>query len=83
MYYNYGPMGGHNWGLGILMFVFFLIFIALITLIVVKLLSHNEMNYKSLSGERGHNDPLNIVKQRYAKGEIKKDEYEQLIKDLK
>ncbi len=82
MYYNYGPMDGHSWGLGILMPILFLIFVAIISLIVIKLLSHHEMNFKGTFGE-SVNDPLNIVKQRYAKGEIKKEEYEQLLKDLK
>lgn len=29
-----------------------------------------------------HDSPLEIVRQRYARGEIKRDEYEQLVRDL-
>jgi putative membrane protein len=84
MYYNYGPgpMGAHNWGIGVLMGVFFLIFIAIVALIVIRLLNHHDVSYRGTSIE-GSADPLNIVKQRYAKGEIKKEEYQQLLKDLK
>lgn len=73
----YGPMmddGG--WGLGILMMVFWFIVFVIGTIIAVRLLkSYHETN------SSGPN-PLDRAKMRYAQGEITKEQFEQLKKDL-
>ena len=80
MYYNYGPMGGNDWGWGIFMGALWLIFFFFIAFAVVRLLHHHDLNHR---GGMGEPKPIDIAKQRYAKGEINKAEFEQLSKDLK
>ncbi len=81
MYYEYGPMANHDWGWGVFMAVLWLIFFAFIALVVVRLLRYHDMT--NHTGIEEGNSPKDIVKLRYAKGEINKSEYEQLLKDLK
>ncbi|MGH7233877.1 MAG: SHOCT domain-containing protein [Candidatus Saccharimonadales bacterium] len=76
-------MSRHGWGWGIFMIILWLLFFAIIAYAVIRLLHHHENSSRIGTGERNNNSPLDIVKQRYAKGEIKKAEYDQLIKDLK
>jgi putative membrane protein len=62
-------------GLGMLfMIVFWAGFIALATWIVVKLVRSGQQSSSQ--------NPLEIAKARYAKGEISKAEFEQIKKDL-
>ncbi len=80
MYY-YGPMNGNgwNWGWGLFMVFFLLVFLAIVTIVVIRLLRGIDR-----AGYHSRNDePLNIAKERYAKGEITKEQFEQLKKDLK
>lgn len=81
MYYNYGPMGGHDWGWGIFMGALWLIFFVIIAFAVIRFLRSHDMS-SGVSND-ANNKPLDIVKQRYAKGEISKAEFEQMSKDLK
>ena len=78
MYY-YGPnmMNGNDWGWGIFMMFFWLLLLVIGAIVVIRLLSSHEV---------GHNHrtaPLDIAKERYAKGEVTKEQFEQLKKDLK
>ena len=69
--------GGNWWGMGLgmlLMIVFWAGLIALITWIVLKLIRSGQQSSSQT--------PLEIAKARYAKGEISKEEFEQLKKDL-
>lgn len=80
MYY-YGPMTrGNDWGWGLFMMFFWLAFLGLVAVMVMRLLrGHDHHSYHN------HNhgtDPLDIVKERYARGEIIKEQFEQLKKDL-
>jgi putative membrane protein len=71
--------GGMGWIGIILSFIFFiLIIIGIILLIVwlVKRVAHSGIEYKT--GTKA----LDILKERYAKGEITKDQYESIKKDL-
>lgn len=71
------PMMG--WGFGILGWLFMIIFWVLIILGVVALI-----RYLSSSGKSGDKEktPLEILKERYARGEIDKKEFEEKKKDL-
>ena len=84
-YWNYAPeYYSTNSGFSILSFVFQVLFWGLIIMLVVKLFkrgSHccqHEMTDEEIVG----NKSLEIVKERYAKGEIDKKQFEQLKKDL-
>lgn len=75
--YDYPMTNGYSWGWGFVMALFWLLILAFGAFIVVRLLR---------SHEAGHNvkaSPLDIAKERYAKGEITQEQYEQLKKELK
>lgn len=77
MYY-YGPMmNGNDWGWGFFMMVLWFLFFVAVAVIMVHLLKNHHI------GEARNTDPLDIIKERYAKGEINKEQFEQLKKDLK
>lgn len=83
-YWGYGP--GYLSGFSILGFLFQVFFWGLVIMLIVKLFrghSHgsccgNQMVEEEITGDKS----LEIVRERYAKGEIDKKEFEQLKKDL-
>lgn len=75
MYY-YHTMDTSNGVIGIMMMLFGFLFLIAIVAVTVRLLRHNEIH----SGQR--TKPLDMVKERYAKGEITKTEFDQVKKDL-
>lgn len=75
MGWPWSSLGWWGMGLGMLfMIVFWAGFIALATWIVVKLVRSGQQSSSQ--------NPLEIAKARYAKGEISKAEFEQIKKDL-
>lgn len=75
--YDYGPMmNGGDWGWGLFMMLMWLVFFIVIAVVVVRLLKGHEI------GTSHKTDPVDIAKERYAKGEITKEQFEQLKKDL-
>lgn len=76
-----GMMGGYGFGWGILMLVFWALIIGGIVLLVLRLLSQNPP--ATASGEPGAgNKALDILRERYARGDITKEQLEQMHKDL-
>jgi putative membrane protein len=75
--YGYGHMGMMGWGMG--GFVMWLVIIILIV-ILVYFLARSPRSI--LPAGRDEETPLQILKKRYAKGEITKEQYEQMKKDL-
>jgi putative membrane protein len=74
--WHYNMMGG---GWGIFMFIFMLIFLALAIAGIVLLVRYlSPPHARSKPSE----DALEILKRRYARGEIQKDEFEEKKKDL-
>lgn len=73
--WHYNMMGG---GWGIFMFVFMLIFLGLAIAGIVVLVRYLSPHSRSKSSE----DALEILKRRYARGEIQKAEFEEKRKDL-
>lgn len=76
-YWNYDP------GFSVLGFVFQIFFWGLIIMLIVKFFksSHHCCHNDEMEGVEADRS-LDIVKERYAKGEIDKKEFEQLKKDL-
>ncbi len=73
--WHYDMMGG---GWGIFMFLFMLLFWALIIVGIVLLVRF----IFPTSGSKASDDALEILKRRYARGEIQKAEFEEKKKDL-
>lgn len=81
-----GHMGWAGFGLG---WIFMLIFWIIIIWAVLALIGgtsgrgcwhHNRRDYRDFEG--GDDRAMNILKERYAKGEISKEEFEKIRKDL-
>jgi len=68
------PYGVGMWWMIIWMVIFWGGLIALIVWVVKKLTERSSSTSK--------HDPLDIAKERYAKGEISREEFEQIKKDL-
>jgi putative membrane protein len=69
--------GGGFMGMG-LMWVFWVVVVALIAYLIIRAAG------SSGSGTGGGGDsPEAILKRRYAKGEINKEQYEQMLQDLR
>ena len=79
--YGYHDMNGYDggWGIGMMFFTF------LIAVLVITLVLHFFRGHQSVDANNNSHKsvPLDIVKERYAKGEINKEEFEQIKKDLK
>jgi len=85
-YWNYDLGYGMNPGFSILGFVFQALFWGLIVLLIVRLFKHGSYSHccqhEDAEEETAGDKSLDIVRERYAKGEIDKKEFEQLKKDL-
>lgn len=73
----YGP--GFGFG-GLLMMLFWLLIIGGIVLLVVWAVGRGGM--ATLGGTRPQDSALEILKQRYARGEITKEQFDQMRRDL-
>ena len=80
MYRGWGWGWGMGWGGGLLMCLVGILFIALVIMIIVRLIRHG--GYHSMTMSSTKQTPLDIAKERNAKGEITKEQFEQMKKDL-
>lgn len=81
-YYNdYGPMmsRGGDCELGLIGLGIFAVFLLILTLIIARILKQHGGRWL----QHQYRDPLDIARERYAKGEITKEQYDELQKDLK
>lgn len=74
MFGGYGSMGYGGIGM-IFMFLFWGLIIGLIVLLIKQAISK--------SNSTQDENPIDIVKQRYAKGEISKQEFDRLMSELR
>lgn len=85
-YWGYGS--GYGMGLSILGFIFQALFWGLVVLLIIKLFNgpHHSRRYHDHDDETENgyqtDRSIEIIRERYAKGEIDKKEFEQLKKDL-
>jgi putative membrane protein len=73
---------GYGWGMGfgwVFMILFWLLLIAGIVLLIRWIQSQGE---KKEQGTQSSETALDILKKRYARGEITHDEYERIKKDI-
>lgn len=69
-----GFMNGSMW----FSWIFWLVIVAFIVWLLVTQLNKGRQDSQSVS----HDSPMDILKKRYAKGEISKEEFERMKKDL-
>lgn len=75
-----------NWGFGggIMMIFIWLIIIAVFTVVIVLVVNAAKQSPgRSQSLDSSPSSAIETVKERYAKGEIDREEYKQLMEDLK
>jgi uncharacterized membrane protein len=77
-----GMMG--PWGMGWFGVIFIILIVILVIVAVIFLLPRLRQNYKidGVEPSRGKSNALEILKDRYARGEIDKTEFEEKKKDL-
>ncbi len=75
---------GANWGL--IAFGFYSLYHLLLWIVafglIVTLVRRSPGWHNYVHGHRDHHDPLDYLKERYAKGEINKDEFDRISHDL-
>jgi putative membrane protein len=76
-----GMWGGGNWVM-FLMSIAFLVALIVGIVLVVRALSGGEMRGDRQVPPRERETPEEIVRRRYAAGEIDREEYERLLRDL-
>ena len=79
MFYGCPMMNGSDWSWGFLMMLFWAIIIIVLIVVVVRFLKSHDM-HNTYSGHKV--DPLDLAKERYAKGDITKEQFDQLKNDL-
>ncbi len=84
-----GPGWGHDmmgwgwWGMGWVFMIMMIIFWGLIIVGLIFLIKWLAgLSRSRASGDKPHDSALEILKQRYAKGEINKEEFDQKKRDL-
>jgi len=83
-YYGWGshfPIFGLGWVIGV---IFWVCFGLLVAMIVKKIVTHNNGTFSDEKEPDGEDDSaLEILKKRYAKGEISSKDFEKMKKDIK
>ena len=81
MNFGFGAMGGFGW-------IFMVVFWGLVIWAIVALIRGDSLHGRGCGHDHGNDahgkgkSPLEILKERYAKGEIDKKEFEEKKKDL-
>ncbi|MDE2399050.1 MAG: SHOCT domain-containing protein [Burkholderiales bacterium] len=79
MMWNFGGVGAWCMGLGLVAMILFWALIVLAVAALVRWLSRGALSGRDATRGR---TPLQIVQERYARGELDREEYEQKVKDL-
>lgn len=85
MHFGHGMWGwGHGWGHGWFGGIPMLLFWVLVFMLLAKVMSWVfNSSAEGREGVMGSNDPLEILKRRYARGEIEKIEFEERRRELR
>jgi putative membrane protein len=75
--YDWGWSSGWGWAMGVMMIVFWGLVIAAIVY-AISTLNRSQRGWAGPTGE----PPLDILDRRYARGEITREQYEQMRQDL-
>ncbi|MGI9862094.1 SHOCT domain-containing protein [Moorella naiadis] len=73
--------GYYNWGMGLGMLLWWVLLLGIFVLAVYGLVSL--FNHRGGQQTLRHPDPVEIIKERYAKGEITTEEYHRMREELK
>lgn len=68
-------INGHGWGMG-WAWIFVLLILIIVIWLIIRMVNQNSQS------QAGQKTPLDILKERYARGEIDKEEFEERKKDL-
>ncbi len=80
---NWGEYGGWGMGFGLVfMIAFWLLIVAGVVALIRWLLQSQTGRDQGAADRPRDKTPLEIVQERYARGEIERDEYEQKKRDL-
>lgn len=83
MRYNSGFLGFGGSFIGIIVFILFCVFVICGIFLLVRLIFYRDTIYhREEERKKEQNNALDVLKERYAKGEIEKKEYEEKKKDL-
>jgi putative membrane protein len=77
--FGWGMMTGFGYG-GVLSILLWIVVIGLGVWLIVSLVSHT--NHQPLSNPPALESPLDILKKRYARGEITKEQFDEMRRDL-
>ncbi|ABB15281.1 conserved hypothetical protein [Carboxydothermus hydrogenoformans Z-2901] len=79
MWYFWDRLTPWNMLGGIFMMILMFLFWAVVIYFIFKLLTRNDIINKVTSGK----SPEELLKERYARGEITKEQYEEMLQDLR
>jgi len=78
----HGFGGGIGFGMGF-GWIFWLIIVGVAIWAVVRITNHNSYDHSGFSGKTSQREtPLDILKKRYARGEITDDEFKEMKRNL-
>ncbi len=83
MWGGYGGMGLVGPILSLVISVAVIIGIVWLVIWIVRRLSSDQITTMGQSGPENNTSPLDIIKVRYARGEITRDDYQAMMKELK
>jgi putative membrane protein len=78
----YGHLGGFGFGFGFILMIIFWALIILAVFALIRGFSGHGCWYNLGEHKHKENNVLNILKERYAKGEISREDFEKMKKDL-